>query len=143
MSEGVSPGDLVSGAVGVAAGGSVFGFFRWLSTWTERRAGRRDARLQAWEASLVAREKQYREEIEHQLTETRQLVEGLRTDLDEQRATTRRLIDVVTDLSFELETHAPMSPALRRARALLKTLPLPRPSADLAALAAQLDGGSP
>ena len=142
MSEGVSPGDLVNGAVGVAAGGSAFGFFRWLSIWTDRRAGRRDARLQAWEASLVAREKQYREEIEHQLSETRQLVEGLRTDLDEQRLTTRRLIDVVTDLSFELEAHAPMSAALRRARALLKTLPLPQPSADLAALAAQLDGGS-
>jgi hypothetical protein len=50
-----------------------------------------------------------------------------------------RPVDVVSDLSTELEGHAPRSPVLIRARKLLKTLPLPAPAPELEALAAQLD----
>ena len=139
MGDGVTAGDAGALAAGIAAGGSALGFLKWLVSWTDRRAVRRDAKLQAWEDSLVLREKQYREEIEQLLGETRRQVAALRADLDDQRATTRRLIDVVTDLSTELEAHAPSSLALRQARKLLKTLQLPAPSPELAALAGELD----
>jgi len=64
---------------------------------------------------------------------------ALRADHDQQRLTTIRLVDVVTDLSIELEAHAPRSLVLIRARRLLKTLPLPAPSPELDALADALD----
>ena len=60
-------------------------------------------------------------------------------DLDQQRRTTIRLVDVVTDLSTELEAHAPRSLVLIRARRLLKTLSFPDPSPELDALADELD----
>jgi hypothetical protein len=130
-------------AVGVGAGAAatkpIWHGIRWLFTWTDRRAIRRDAKLQAWEASLVEREKQFRIEIEQQLELTRAELRAVREDLDAQRRTTMRLVDVVSDLSTELEGHAPRSPVLIRARKLLKTLPLPAPAPELEALAAQLD----
>lgn len=139
MPDGVTGADAGAVAVGVVGSGGLWVFIRWVVSWTDRRAIRRDAKLQAWEQSLDDRERKYRAEIEHQLSETRAQVADMRRDLDEQRQTTRRLIDVVADLSSELETHAPSSTALRRARQLLKTLPLPRPSPDLSALADELD----
>jgi len=139
MSDGVSGGDAGMIAGAAAAGYPAWHLFRWLFTWTDRRAIRRDAKLDAREASLDAREAKFRAEIEEQLAETRHVVEALRSDLERQRWTTSRLVDVVTDLSTELETHAPRSLVLIRARRLLKTIPLPGPAPELEALANKLD----
>ena len=140
MSDAVTGADAGVVAAGVAAGGwPAWHIAKWLFAWTDRRAIRRDAKLEAWEASLVEREKQFRIEIEQQLDETRAELRAVRNDLDAQRRTTMRLVDVVSDLSTELEAHAPRSPVLSRARKLLKTLPLPAPAPELEALAAQLD----
>lgn len=145
-------------AIGIAGGGAgLFGlvkgigaFFKWLVLWTDERAIRRDAKLAAWEASLDKREHEYRHMIEAQLAECRResaearaeaktAMDVMRADFDSNRVLMRNCIVVVIDVAAELELHAPNSAALGRARALLKTLPMPAEEPVLSAMASRID----
>ncbi len=127
MADAVGTGDAGIVAVGIAAGGSVLGGLRWLITWTDRRALRRDAKLQAWEESLTRREQEQRALLESRLEVMASALNAMRSALIEATHALRRL--------------DPENAALARAEMALRAaypVDLATP-ADLDALAAQLD----
>ena len=121
----------VAGAAALSKG------LAWLLNWNEARSSGRAAKLVSWERSLVAREKEYREEIEGQLRFTRTELARVEGDVEQLRA-------VLFDVTTELHRHASGSPALSRAVRLLgMAYPIdPATPADLTALAAQVDAMS-
>lgn len=105
----------------------------WLLNWHGERSDGKSARLAAWEGSLVAREKEYREGIEGHLEDLQREVSGLREDIGTLGVS---LLEVTT----ELRILDPDSAALAGAGGALKrafrpSFPLPR---DMTALAQQL-----
>jgi len=84
-------------AVAVAIGKGIV----WLLQWGDHNAEAREAKLQAWEASLVERERAMRIEIEEKLSSVEQEVTFLR--------------EVLSEVAGELHKHAPESPKLARA----------------------------
>lgn len=140
-----SSGDLIAAA---AAGGGVLAAVAkalgWLIGLVDRRMARREARLNAWEEGLQAREKAYRKQIEDELDEVRAEMAQIRREhateiaaLRDHHAQTR---EVLLDVTVELRVHAPRSEALSRAHKLL-SLALPvdhRTPASITSLADQV-----
>ena len=91
MTDGVTGTDAGVVAVGVAAGGSVWAGIRWLFTWTDRRAIRRDAKLQAWEDSLDRREREQHVLLESRLAAMAEALNAMRAALIESTHALRRL----------------------------------------------------
>ena len=88
----------------------------WLLNWNESRSSGREARLSAWEQSLLAREKAYREEIEAQLAVTRSELGRVEVELGWLR-------EVLAEVTAELHRHAPGSTVLTRAARALGAKP--------------------
>lgn len=111
---GVRMDNLTAGEVGGVFAGAVAALaalgkgLAWLLDWNDARTSGREARLEAWERSLVDREKAYREEIEGQLATTRAELARVEADFTTLRA-------VLAEVTAELHRHVPDSPALARA----------------------------
>lgn len=133
-------GGIMAGALAVLA--AMGKGLAWLLNWDGARKNDREARLAAWEQSLVNREKGYREEIEqrldqvqHDLAEAKQLAEELNRNVS-------TLVIAVGDLAAELEAHAPQALSLIRARKLLESLKLTPTPVGLATLARKIDAAN-
>lgn len=85
----------------------------WLLNWHSERTDKKSSRLDIWEANLVAREKSYRETLEHELEVVKNQVFNLRLDIG---ALGHSLIEV----TIELREHSPRSDALVRASKVLQ-----------------------
>src|SRR5690348_16553192 len=80
----------------------------WLLNWQGAREQRRSQRLAEWEASLVRREKEYREDLEHKFA----AIEGEVAELDKQK---NALGVALYDVTLALREKDPRHPALTRA----------------------------
>lgn len=123
-------------AVVLAAIGALAKALAWLLNWHGERSEGKSAELAEWQASLVAREKAYREGIEADLGELKGEVSKLRGDIG---ALGHSLLEV----TVELRQLDPASAALARATAVLqKAFPpafaVPR---DMTVMAKRLDPG--
>lgn len=106
---------------------------RWIAGWQDRRLKSEDARLQGeaarladWQSSLDRREREQRILMETEIGELRDEVEAQGRKLADQTALTMMTRMALGDVVAELERHAPDSPALQRAKALMHA-----PSADV------------
>lgn len=99
-------GGLMAGAVGLFA--TVAKGLAWTLNWNEARSTARERRMEAWEASLTAREKQYREEVEQRIDMMQDRVEHLSSAL--------------RTVTSALRGYDPASPALAQAEALLDSM---------------------
>lgn len=136
----VSAGEVGGIVAGVLAALAALGKgIAWIVNWDKATRDTKEERLTKWEANLVNRERDYREEIEGRLKD-------LQTDLitakgiaEKLNTTVTTLVIAVEDLTSELESHAPNALSLKRARMLLQSLHLRPTPPDLAALAHQID----
>jgi hypothetical protein len=107
----------------------------WLLNWHGERSDGRAAELKAWERSLVAREKEYRQTIEHQLGE-------LKTEVKLLRGNVGALGVSLLEVTIELRVLDPASAALTKAAAVLRRAFPPDAALpeDMVELAGRLDG---
>lgn len=114
----------------------------WLLNWNDTRREDKEARLAAWEKSLVNREQDYRREIETRLDQVQHDLAEAKGIADALAQTVSTLVIVTRDLASELEGHAPNAHSLLRAKAFLATLPLMPTPANLANLARRIDAAN-
>lgn len=114
----------------------------WLLNWDGARKNDREARLAAWEQSLVNREKGYREEIEQRLDQVQHDLAEAKVLAEELNRNVSTLVIAVGDLATELEAHAPQALSLMRARQLLESLQLTPTPVGLASLARKIDSAN-
>lgn len=120
----------------LAALGTLGAGLAWLLNFHSERSDGKSARLQAWESSLVAREKGYREGLEADFGELKGEVIKLRGDIG---ALGQSLLEV----TLELRQLDPQSAALARATAVLQRAfpPSFAVPVDMRDMAQRLDGG--
>jgi hypothetical protein len=98
---------------GVAAAVATAQGIAWLLNWHGARENDRAARLQTWEASLVSRERIYREEIETRLRETE-------TELGRVEGELATLRSLLAQLAIALRNHDPTNAVLDAAERILR-----------------------
>lgn len=112
----------------------------WLLNWQGARSDRKADRLRVWEESLDRRDKEYRQQLEHDLEELRAAHQANANEITGLRNRFRALRGAALELVVEVRLIKPDSPALKRADAMLRTI-FPLDSAlpeDLAELVNQL-----
>lgn len=118
-------GKLIGGIVTALL--AVGAWLKWMLGREDTREGMRQAKLEAWEKSLVAREKEYREEIEEQLRDLKAEFVSMRSELTETRdelQSTREELQstrgVLLDVTIDMFALAPDSASLKRAASKLR-----------------------
>lgn len=104
----------------VALGSACWQVFRWALGKHDNRRELREAKLETWEHNLVAREKDYREQIEGQLAGIKVDMVELQAELHETRGALEVTRHVMLEVTSELHTYAPDSPALARAQKIMR-----------------------
>lgn len=123
-------GRFAGGAVVLAAVGRSLA---WLLNWQGARDERKAARMREWEDSLIRREKDYREQIEREITE-------LRGEVAEAKRNMQRVCRIGTQVAQKLRQHSPDEDVLRMWDLALRTaFPLEDEEDDLSALAREVD----
>lgn len=136
----VSAGEVGGIVAGVLAALAALGKgIAWIVNWDKATRDTKEERLTKWEANLVNRERDYREEIEGRLKDLQTDLATAKGIAEQLNSTVTTLVIAVEDLTSELESHAPEALSLKRARKLLQSLHLRPTPPDLAALAQQLD----
>lgn len=146
MDSGVSAGEAGGVFAGVIALLAALGKgAKWLFDWKGAREDSERKRLTAWEDSLDRREKAHREEIEAELGALKAEQEEQGRKLFAAVGLQRLLHLALSEVTIELEKHAPDSMAIQHARVLLHPefrpdmlSPTPTPG-ELMKLAKELD----
>lgn len=139
----VSAGEVGGIVAGVLAALAAMGKgIAWIVNWDKASRDTKEDKLTKWEANLVSRERDYREEIEDRLKELKADLDKAKGIAEQLNTTVTTLVIAVEDLTSELESHAPNALSLKRARKLLQSLQLRPNPPDLAALAHKIDAAN-
>lgn len=139
----VSAGEVGGIVAGILAALAALGKgIAWIVNWDKATRDNKEEKLAKWEANLVTREIDYREEIEHRLKELKADLDKAKGIAEQLNTTVTTLVIAVEDLTSELESHAPNALSLRRARALLQSLHLRPTPPDLSAMAHIIDAAN-
>ena len=118
---GLSPGEVGGVFAGVIAGLAAIGkALAWLLNWQGARSDRKAERLRVWEESLDRRDKEYRQQLEHDLEELRAAHQANANEIDALRNRFRALRGAALELVVEVRVLKPDSPALKRADTMLR-----------------------
>ncbi|WP_310534592.1 hypothetical protein [Novosphingobium sp.] len=119
---GLSAGEVGGVFAGVVAALAALGKgLAWLLNWQGARSDRKADRLRVWEESLDRRDKEYRQQLEHDLEELRAAHLANATEISALRNRFRALRGAALELVIEVRAISPDSPALKRADAMLRT----------------------
>lgn len=139
----VSAGEVGGIVAGILAALAALGKgIAWIVNWDKAARDSKEEKLTKWEANLVTREIDYREEIEDRLKELKADLDKAKGIAEQLNTTVTTLVIAVEDLTSELESHAPNALSLRRARALLQSLHLRPTPPDLSAMAHIIDASN-
>lgn len=123
---GTSMSDLSAGEVGgvfagaIALLAAVGKAIAWVLDWQGARDKAKAQRLEAWEASLDRRERDYREDIERDLEQLRAQSAAQAAELARMREQQAAIGFSLLEVTLELRANVPASPALVRIGAVLR-----------------------